>query len=331
MIAFAPMRSIVVKDFGGPDVMRLEDLPTPAPTPTQVLVRVHAAGVNPVDTYIRSGTYAVKPPLPYTPGIDGAGEIVAAGSDVKGFKSGDRVYIFNDNTGAARTGTYSDHALLAATSVGHLPHGVSYAQGAALGVPYATAFYALFGRVHARAGETLLVHGASGGVGIAAVQMGRAHGLRVIGTAGTDRGMQAVKDAGAHVVINHREADYVEQVTKAADGRGVDVILEMNAHINLEKDIALLAKRGRIMLIGNRGRIEIDPRGVMGREAAIYGMVLFNVTPADLAWVHAGLGAGLANGTLRPLVGRELSLAEAPRAHEAVMEAGALGKIVLVQ
>jgi NADPH2:quinone reductase len=330
MIAFALMRSIVVHEFGGPDVMRLEETPTLTPAPSQVLVKVRAAGVNPVDTYIRGGMYAIKPPLPYTPGADGAGEIVSVGAEVKGFKPGDRVYIANDNSGAARTGSYADHALLASTQVHHLPQGVSFSQGAALGVPYATAYYALFGRVNARAGETILVHGASGGVGIAAVQMARAHGLRVIGTAGTDRGMEAVKDAGADVIINHRDPNYIEQVTKATEGRGADVILEMNAHINLDKDITLLARRGRIMLIGNRGRIEIDPRGIMGREAAIFGMVLFNITPADLAWVHAGLAAGLANGTLRPLVGRELPLGDAPRAHEAVMEPGALGKIVLV-
>src|SRR5262245_57619279 len=194
MIAFASMRAIVVREFGNPDVMRLEDITTLTPSPTQALVRVRAAGVNPVDTYIRSGNYALKPPLPYTPGNDGAGEVEAVGPDVKGFKPGDRVYIANDNTGLPRTGIYADHALCQATQLHRLPANVSFAQGAAIGVPYGTAVYALFKRASARPGETVFIHGASGGVGIAAVQICRAHGMTVIGTAGTERGLRAVKE-----------------------------------------------------------------------------------------------------------------------------------------
>src|SRR5436190_7564446 len=136
MIAFAPMRAIVVREFGHPDVMHVEDVPTLTPSPSQVLVRIRAAGVNPVDTYIRAGTYALKPPLPYTPGNDGAGEVEAIGAEVKGFKPGDRVYIANDNTGSPRTGLYADHALCAATQLHRLPDRVSFSQGAAIGVPY---------------------------------------------------------------------------------------------------------------------------------------------------------------------------------------------------
>jgi NADPH:quinone reductase len=154
-------------------------------------------------------------------------------------------------------------------------------------------------------------------------------GMTVIGTAGSDKGLQAVTDAGADVVVNHRQDGYLEQISKATRGKGVDVILEMNAHLNLDKDLTLLARGGRVVIIGNRGRIEIDPRAIMAREAAVVGMVLFNVAAADFSWIHAAIGAGLANGTLRPLVGHALPLADAPRSHELVMEAGALGKIVL--
>ncbi len=330
MIAFVFMRAIVVREFGGPDVMQIEDVPAMKLSPAQVLVKVRAAGVNPVDTYIRSGVYAVKPPLPYTPGIDGAGEVEAVGSEVKDFKPGDRVYMFNDNSGSPRTGSYADHALLAATQLRHLPARVSFAQGAAIGVPYGTVYYAAFKRANVRPGETAFIHGASGGVGIAACQVLRAFGLTVIGSAGTDRGLQAVKDHGAHVVVNHKDPAYLEEVTKATGGRGVDVVFEMNAHLNLDKDLTVLARHGRIVLIGNRGRIEIDPRGIMGREAAVLGMVLFNVKHEDFTWIHAAIGAALEHGTINPLVGRELPLADAPRAHEAVLESGALGKIVLV-
>jgi len=324
------MRAIVVREFGSPDVLRLEDIAPLTPSASQVLVQVRAAGVNPVDTYIRSGNYALKPALPYTPGNDGAGQVESVGADVKGFKPGDRVYIANDNTGSPRTGVYADHALCAPSQLHHLPDNVSFGQGAAIGVPYGTACYALFKRANGRPGETVLVHGASGGVGIAAVQICRAHGMTVIGTAGTERGMQAVREQGAHVVLNHKESGYFDEIPKATGGRGVDVILEMNAHLNLDKDLPLLSRSGRIVLIGSRGRIEIDPRGIMGREASVLGMVLFNVAASELGWMHAAIGAGLANGTLKPVVGREFPLADAPKAHEAVMEPGALGKIVLV-
>jgi NADPH2:quinone reductase len=323
------MRAIVVRTFGPPDVLRLEETPALIPGPGQVLVRVRAAGVNPVETYIRAGVYAIKPPLPYTPGTDGAGDIEAVGDGVAGVNVGDRVYIINDNSGAVRTGTYAEYALCPASQVRPLPANVSYAQGAAVGIPYATVYYALFKRANARPGETVLVHGASGGVGIAAVQTARAHGMIVIGTAGTDRGQQAVKDAGAHVVVNHNDPNSTDAIMKATGGRGVDVVLEMNAHLNLDKDLTLLARYGRVVAIGNRGRIEIDPRAVMAREAAVLGMVLFNLPSSEFHWIHAGIVAGLANGTLRPLVGQEIPLADAPRAHDAVMTPGALGKIVL--
>jgi NADPH2:quinone reductase len=324
------MRSIVVREFGGPEVMRVEDVPAFTPGPGEVVVRVHAAGLNPVDTYIRSGVYAIKPPLPYTPGSDGAGVVEAVGSGVATVKAGDRVYIFNDNSGAPKTGTYAEQVLCAAAYVRKLPDNVSFAQGAAIGVTYSTVYYALFKCAKARPGETLLVHGASGGVGTAAVEVARALGMTVIGTAGSDRGMQAVKDLGADVVLNHKDPDYRAAITKATGGRGVDVIVETNAHLNLDADLTLIAKYGRIVVIGSRGRVEIDPRGTMGKEASILGMVLFNVAPGEFGWIHAAIGAGLANGTLKPVIGREFALADAPRAHQAVLEPGALGKIVLI-
>ncbi len=324
------MRAIVVREFGPPDVMKQENVPTPAPQPAQVLVRIRAAGVNPVEAYIRAGTYPRKPNLPYTPGADGAGEVDTVGTDVKNFKHGDRVYIAGDNLVVAGTGTYAEYALCNPTMLHRLPPKVTFAQGAAMGVPYGTAYRALFHRAQARAGETVLVHGATGGVGIAAVQIARAHGMTVIGTGGTERGMTLVREQGAAFVVNHREPNYLEEIMKATAGRGVDVILEMAAHTNLDKDLGLLSLHGRVVVIGNRGKTEIDARQAMSRDAAVLGMTLFNVSPADLSSIHSALVAGLANGSLNPIVGREMPLAEASRAHEAIMEPGALGKIVLV-
>jgi NADPH2:quinone reductase len=280
---------------------------------------------------MRSGVYARKPSLPYVPGSDGAGEVEAVGPDVTDYKRGDRVYLSGDNVSSpAGAGTYAEYAHCSLAQVHRLPGNASFQQGAALGVPYATAYRALFHRANAHPGETVLVHGATGGVGIAAVQIAKAHGMKVIGTGGTDRGIDLVRGQGADVMVNHRDPTYLERVMDASAGRGVDVVLEMAAHLNLDKDLSVLAPRGRVVVIGNRGRIEIDPRQAMARDAAVLGMTLFNVTPPELASIHAAIVAGLATGALNPVVGREMPLADAPRAHEAVLEPGALGKIVLV-
>ena len=151
----------------------------------------------------------------------------------------------------------------------------------------------------------------------------------MIGSGGTDAGLAVVREHGADVVVNHRAEGYTNDIMRATDGRGVNVIVEMAAHLNLDRDLAMLARGGRVIVVGNRGRVEIDARQAMGRDAAIFGMVLFNATDADLAEIHAAITAGLANGTLNPVIGREMALEDAARAHEAVMEPGALGKIVL--
>jgi NADPH:quinone reductase len=318
------MKAIVVREFGGPDVMKLEDVPVPSPGPGQLLVKVAAVGVNPVDGYIRSGTYARKPALPYSPGTDIAGTVEKAGEGATRFDPGARVYAHN------AVGGYAEFAICEEWQAHLLPERVSFAQGAALGVPYATAWRALFIRAKAKAGETVLVHGASGGVGIAAVQIARAHGLEVIGTAGTSEGLAVARAQGAHHVLNHREADYLQQLRPLTAGRGADVILEMLANVNLDKDLEVLARGGRVVVIGSRGRVEIDPRKTMGVDGAILGMTLFNADRAEFHEIHSGLVAGLENGTLTPVVSREMPLGDAVKSHVAVMEPGATGKIVLV-
>jgi NADPH2:quinone reductase len=319
------MKAIRVDEFGAPEVMKLQDVPDPKPDQGQVLVRMKAIGVNPVDTYIRSGMYARKPNLPYTPGSDGAGVVEAVGANVKRVQAGDRVYVIG-----SITGTYADLALCPQAKVHPLPSKVSFGQGAAMGIPYGTAYRALFQKAHAQAGESVLVHGASGGVGTAVVQIARAAGLTVIGTAGTDKGRKLVAEQGAHHVMDHKASDYVEKVMAATNGRGVDVITEMLANLNLPKDFIMLAPFGRIVVIGNRGTVEINPRDFMSRDGSVLGMTLFSATDQDLERIHAALGAGLENGTLRPIIGREMPLSEAAKSHQAVMEAGAYGKIVLI-
>ncbi len=319
------MKAIRVHAFGPPEVMQLAERPDPTPAENQVVVMLHAIGVNPVDTYIRSGQYRPDLQLPYTPGLDGAGIVCAVGPGVHHRQIGQRVY-----SSWSLSGTYAEQVLCKEFQTHPLPEGVTFAQGAAIGVPYGAAYRALFQRAGARAGETVLVHGASGGVGIAAVQLAKAAGLRVIGTAGSEEGKALVTAQGAHHVLNHRSAGYLEQLQELTCGRGVDIILEMLANVNLGSDLPLLAKGGRVVVIGSRGRVEIDPRDAMGLEATILGMTLYNATEAELASMHAAFGAGLENGTLRPVVSRQLPLADAATAHHAVMETSTLGKIVLI-
>ena len=319
------MKAIRAHEFGGPEVLRLEEIDDPQAGAGQVVVRVKAVGVNPVDTYVRAGAYAVKPSLPYTPGFDAAGVVEAVGEGITRVSIGERVY-----TARTISGAYAELALCEESQVQALPDNVSFAQGAGLFTPYTTAHRALFGRARAAAEETVLIHGASGGVGTAAVQFARAAGLQVIGTAGTDEGRRLVLAQGAQHVLDHRAPDYLEQVMALTGGRGVDIILEMLANVNLGKDLDVLAKGGRVVVVGSRGPVEINPRALMMRDASIHGMTLFNIPAPELEEIHAALYAGLVAGTLNPIVGRELALADAARAHEAVLEPGAYGKIVLI-
>lgn len=202
------MRAIRVFEFGGPDVLKFQsDVAVPIPKDHQVLIKVHACGVNPVDTYIRSGTYSRKPPLPYTPGSDVAGVIEAVGENVSAFKTGDRVF-----TAGTISGGYAEFAVAADDTVYTLPEKLDFKQGAALGVPYFTAYRALLHSARGKAGESVLVHGASGGVGLAACQIARAYGLKVLGTAGTEEGKNIVLRNGAHEVFNHREVNYIDKI-----------------------------------------------------------------------------------------------------------------------
>jgi NADPH2:quinone reductase len=319
------MKAIRAVQFGPPDVLRLEDVPAPAPNAGEVLVRVKAAGVNPVETYMRSGTYTRLPPLPWTPGTDAAGIVEAVGAGVGRVKPGDRVY-----TAGSATGTYAELAICREEHVHALPPRLSFAQGAAIGVPYATAWRGLMQKARAQPGETVLVHGATGGVGSAAVQIAAAHGMRVIGTGGTDVGRATVAAHGAVAVLDHTKPGYLDALPALTDGRGPDVILEMLADRNLDADLGVVAMRGRVVVIGSRGTIVLDPRKAITRDATVLGMSLFNATASELAEIHAALAAGLASGALTPVVGRELPLADAARAHEEVMRPGAAGKIVLV-
>lgn len=317
------MKAIRVNQTGAPEVMQIEEIELPAPKAGEVRIRMEAAGVNPVDTYIREGRqgYGVTPP--YTPGFDGAGVVESVGAGVTKVQSGDRVYC-----AGSLTGTYAQAAICREDQVYPLPDRASFAQGACMYIPYATAYFALM-RGQAKPGETVLIHGASGGVGTAAVQLARGMGMRVIGTASSAEGQKTVQEEGAHWVVNHHDENHLQQAVEWNQGQGLDVILEMLANVNLAKNLSSLASRGRVVVIGSRGDIEISPRDLMIRNASVIGIIILQATPEEQREIHAYLIAGLENGSLRPVVGAEMPLTDAPKAHHQIMETQAKGNIIL--
>ena len=318
------MKAIRVHEFGGPEVLKLEEVTKPIPGKGEVVVAVKAIGINPVETYLRSGSNP-KLPRPYTPGLDASGVIEAVGEGVTNVQPSDRVY-----TADSISGAYAEFTLCKADDVHKLPDNISFEEAAGLNIPYATAYRALFQKAKTQPGETVFVHGASGGVGTAAIQWCKIHGIRVIGTGGAEEGRKLAREQGADHVLDHRSPTYLEELTRLTNNRGPDVILEMLSNVNLGKDLTVLAPNGRIVIIGSRGKVEITPRDAMAREAAIYGLMLFNASPAELRAIHAAIYAGLKNGALRPIVGKKFPLAKAAEAHQAVLAPGAYGKIILI-
>ena len=318
------MKAIRVHEFGGPEVLKIEEVTKPIPGKGEVVVAVKAIGVNPVETYLRSGSNP-KLARPYTPGLDAAGVVEAVGEGVTHVKESDRVY-----TSDSLSGSYAEFSLCNATDVHKFPDNITFEEAAGLNIPYATAHRALFQKAMAQPGETVFVHGASGGVGTAAIQWCRLHGIRVIGSGGTDQGRELIRREGADHVLDHTAPKYLEELTSLTGSRGPDVILEMLANVNLAKDMSVLAPNGRIVIIGSRGKVEVTPRDAMSREATIYGLMLFNATPAELRAIHSAIYAGLKGGALRPVIGKKFPLDQAADAHKAVLAPGAYGKVILI-
>jgi NADPH2:quinone reductase len=323
------MQGIQVSEFGGAEVLRYRTLPVPEPGAGQVRVRMHAIGVNPADTYIRTGTYAFfTPELPYTPGFDGAGVVDAVGAGVGEVAPGDRVFVGALGTRGC-SGTYADLAVVDAAAVHPLPSTLSYGQGAAVGIPCVTAWRALFQKARLQPGETVLIHGASGGVGVPATQLANDAGAVVIGTAGSAEGAEVIRRAGADQVLDHSTAGYLDELSGITGGRGVSVVVEMLADVNLERDLEVLAVGGRVVIVGSRGRLDFTPRLTMLKEATVMGTALWNASQAETASALAAVAAKLRTGAVRPVVGEELSLREAAAAHRRILEPGARGKLIL--
>jgi NADPH:quinone reductase len=318
------MKAIRVHQFGEPDVLKLEDVPSPPVGAGQVLVRTRAIGVNPVETYIRAGKYGPKE-FPFTPGNDCAGLIERVGENVKRFKPGDRVY-----TDKTISGSYAELVLCDCDYVHPLPQRATFQQGAAIGAPGGAAFRGLFQRGRGIAGENVLIHGASGAVGTTAIQLARAAGLFVVATASSEDGRTYAIEQGAHHAVDHDITTRFDEVKSLTGGKGFDLILEMLANRNLASDLQSLSRGGRVAVIGSRGKIEIDPRDTMSREADILGVTVMGATPSEHRQIYSALSAGLEAGTLRPAIGLELPLSDAGTAHRLVIEGDHLGKVVLV-
>lgn len=321
------MKAVQITEHGDAEVLRWVDTEVPRPGPGQVRVRVRAAGLNPADTYmVRGGYEFFHNPLPWVPGFDSAGDVDALGEGVSGLAVGDRVFVAG--IPAAADGAFAQYHVADARVVRPLPATVDYAEGAALGVPYTTAYRALFQRADLRPGETVLVHGASGGVGQACVQFARAHGARVIATAGTTEGLALASRQGAHVAVDHSTPEHIAELHELAPD-GIDVVVEMAASNNLEADLGLLARDGRVVVVGARTPVEITPRLVMRTEAAVLGVALWNITPEQTHQALSAIGAGLENGTLAPLVGHRLPLERVAEAFALVSNGHRMGKVVL--
>lgn len=323
------MKVIQIDKFGGPEVLQCAEVDEPIPASNEVRVRLFAAGVNPNETYIRTGTYSFYiPELPYTPGFDGAGVVDEIGEGVTHLQVGDRVFV-TALLAMRNTGTYAQKVVCDANAVRRLPESISYEQGASLGIPALTAYRALFHRAKIKPGETVLIHGASGGVGLLAVQMAKGLGATVIGTASSEEGRSLVKASGALHVLDHITEASMDKIMSLTHERGPDVIIEFLANVNLETDLKIIAPYGRIVVVGNRGSIEINPRAAMMKEADILGLALWNALPDEYGESLHALEAFLQSGILHPEIGDILALEDAKKAHEQITNNKARGKIIL--
>ncbi|OQV25491.1 Quinone oxidoreductase [Hypsibius exemplaris] len=329
-MAAATMRAVRYSAKGPPSVMQLEDIPTPKPLTGEVLVRVEFAGVNPVDAKIRSSNGLLILPLPATPGKDCSGYVAEVGPDVTSVKVGDRVVVADRVFRSG--GTYASYHVAKEEEVILLPDGYSLEEGASIGAPYLTAIRAIYHSVRGKAGETIFIHGASGQVGIAAVQLGVAHGFTVYGTAGTDEGLKRVLDNGAKAVFNHRKDGYLDEVKKVIGPNGPHIIIELVASTNFQHDLDLAPRRGRIAVIGGNGQpLSVNPAAIMAKELVVTGVMVTGSTPEEWKEMTSIFREGLAKRWIRPVIQKIYPLSDVVQAHTDIEASadGAQGRLVL--
>ncbi|AUG76372.1 alcohol dehydrogenase [Kitasatospora sp. MMS16-BH015] len=317
------MRAWQVGELGEPrEVLRLhEDVPQPEPGEGQVLVRVRAAAVNFPDALLTRGHYQLRPPLPFTPGLELCGEVVGTGQRVIG-------------TPVLPAGAYAEYALMAADNLFPAPESLDDAEAAALHIGYQTAWFALHRRARIRAGETLLVHAAAGGVGSAAVQLGKAAGATVIGVVGGAEKAAVARELGADVVIDRRSADFVAAVKEATGGRGADVVFDPVGGDAYTGSAKCVAFEGRIVVVGFAGgSIPAPPLNhALVKNYSILGLhwgLYVTKDPAAVREAHAELTALAAKGVVRPLVSERVPFEEVADAVARVAEGRTTGRLVI--
>jgi NADPH:quinone reductase len=328
------MKAAFIEQTGPAENIRYGELPNPSPESAQVLVKVGAVAVNPVDTYIRNGANYWELPLPFIVGCDLAGEVVEVGSHVTRFRMGDRVWGTNQGL-MGRQGTFAEYCAVDEHWLYPTPDGVSDETAAAGALVGVTAHLGLFRDARLRKGETLFVHGGTGGVGSMVVQMAKAVGARVITTGGSDEKVKACLELGADVAINYKTQDVAAEVKKAAP-EGVQVFWETLREPDFDAIVAMLAERGRIVLMaGREARPEFPVGPFYVKGCSLFGFVMFKATPDELRDCAEDMNRWMAAGQLQAPIGCVLPLAEAAQAHR-LQEANTLekqgtlaGKIVL--
>lgn len=323
------MKAVRLHQYGGPEVLVYEDVAKPLPNARQVLVRIHAASVNPIDAAVRENRLPTPKQPPKIIGSDGAGVVESIGADVTSVHPGDEVFF--SGLGIGSEGSYAEYALLAESQAVAKPAALSFVEAAAMGLVFPTAYYGLVERAHARSGETVLIQGAAGGVGSAAVQIAKTLGCRVLAVVGNDSGADLARDLGADAVIDRKREVLTTRVHELTEDRGVDVIVELATSENLSSDISLIATGGRIVCIGQgSGSESVLPVGAaISRDATILFMSINNAGRAGVARIMGEVARLVDEGRIAAVIGEQLPLAQARHAHELLANPH-LGKIVLV-
>ncbi len=323
------MRAIVVDRWMAPAELAVREAPEPALRPGTLLVEVRTAGCNFFDILMARGQYQVRPPFPFTPGAELAGVVRAVAPDVQNFAVGDRVF------SAPGIGAFAERALVAANATWRLPAGMSFEEGAAFPIVYPTSYAGLVYRAALRPGETVLVHAAAGGVGIAAVQIAKALGARVIATAGGPDKLEIARQAGADVLVDYRQSDWVDAVKQATGGRGADVIYDSVGGDTTDLSLKCIAWNGRLLVIGfASGRIpEVKLNRVLLKNIAVTGLhwgAHAVHEPARVGETFQALVRLFEEGKIRPVIFARHPLAELPAALEVLGSRKSYGKIVVV-
>ncbi|WP_222913896.1 NADPH:quinone reductase [Natrinema sp. SYSU A 869] len=324
------MQAVRYHEHGDESVLAFEeDIDKPLPTADQVLVRIEVASVNPIDTYLREGNISPMTGLPHVGGSDMAGVVEDVGEDVTTFEPGDRV--FATGLGIFSPGTYAEYTVSSADMLAHLPEEVSFRDGAAAAMAFATAWRALINRGELSLGDVCLVQGASGGVGHAAVQVAAQAGSYVIGTAREGEPASLARSLGADAVIDYRTDDTASSLKEAADGQQLDVVLEPHADSHLEADLECLTRGGRVVIIGEESSIKIPSGPAMTAKQADADLRFMSLAAStdDQAQILRQVASRLADGRFTVKIDRVFGLNELPAAHERLMSSGVLGKIII--